>query len=127
MNERIIGLYNTNALEAQLDLLYAYCQYELATQYPARTYIRLFRGVNRVEQYEVLDGNLRQRSIVVLNNLNSFSASRERAGEFGDYLIETDVPLSKIFFYCGLLPAILGEENEHVVIGGVYSVACSCY
>src|SRR5512143_674319 len=34
LEARGAGLYNTNALEAQLDLLYSYCQYELALRYP---------------------------------------------------------------------------------------------
>jgi NAD+---dinitrogen-reductase ADP-D-ribosyltransferase len=38
------GLYGTNALEAQLDLLYTYCQYELGRQRPGETHITLYRG-----------------------------------------------------------------------------------
>ena len=32
--EAVRGIYGTNALELQLDLLYTYCQYELARQHP---------------------------------------------------------------------------------------------
>ena len=56
---RAAGLYGTNALEAQLDLLYAYCQYELARQFPQRTHIRLYRGVNRLSDHEIVaDGDI---------------------------------------------------------------------
>ena len=35
------GLYNSNALESQLDLLYTFCQYELQRQWPGRTHWQL--------------------------------------------------------------------------------------
>jgi NAD+---dinitrogen-reductase ADP-D-ribosyltransferase len=38
------GLYGTNALEAQLDLLYTYCQYELGRQRPGQTHVTLYCG-----------------------------------------------------------------------------------
>jgi NAD+--dinitrogen-reductase ADP-D-ribosyltransferase len=123
--ERVMGLYNTNALEAQFDLLYAYCQYELARQYPQQSHLTLYRGINNVDEYEVLEGDLRKRAIVVMNNLNSFTGSRERAGEFGDYVLEIEVPLCKIVFYQGLLPGELEGEEEYMVIGGVYEVESS--
>jgi NAD+--dinitrogen-reductase ADP-D-ribosyltransferase len=60
---------------------------------------------------------------VLLNNLNSFTSARERADEFGDYIMETRIPLSKILFYNRLLPGMLKGEDEYVVIGGVYEVS----
>jgi NAD+--dinitrogen-reductase ADP-D-ribosyltransferase len=117
---RSAGLYGTNALEAQLDLLYAYSQYEFARRaIPPR--LTLYRGINRIDEHEVLsnDGN---RQVVLFNNLVSFTASRERASEFGDYILETEVPTAKIFFHCGLLPDLLKGEDEHLVIGGAYEV-----
>jgi NAD+--dinitrogen-reductase ADP-D-ribosyltransferase len=117
---RSAGLYGTNALEAQLDLLYAYCQYEFRHG-PPRTHLRLYRGVNRLDQHEVLSGT-GQRQVVLFNNLTSFSASRERAGEFGDAILEADVPAAKVFFHCDLLPGVLNGEGEHLVIGGAYEV-----
>jgi NAD+---dinitrogen-reductase ADP-D-ribosyltransferase len=116
------GLYATNALEAQLDLLYTYCQYELTRQHPRQTHLTLFRGSNRIDEHEVLargsDGWYR----VLLNNLNSFTRERERADEFGDYILTAQVPLAKICFYNDLLPGMLKGEDELVVIGGVYAV-----
>ena len=49
------GLYGTNALEAQLDLLYTYCQYELSLAHPGETHLRLYRGINRIDEHEVLE------------------------------------------------------------------------
>ena len=117
---RSAGLYGTNALEAQLDLLYAFAQYEFRRRgLPER--LTLYRGVNRLSDHEVL-GSDRRTQIVLFNNLVSFTSSRERAGEFGDYILEAEVPAAKIFFHCGLLPDQLQGEDEHLVIGGVYEV-----
>ena len=122
---RAAGLYGTNALEAQLDLLYAYSQYELARQFPQRSHIRLYRGVNRLADHEVIAADMRGDSdvkIVLLNNVSSFSRSRERAGEFGDSILSVDVPLPKLAFFSQLLPGMLKAEDEYVVIGGLYRV-----
>ncbi|MCX8017943.1 MAG: NAD(+)--dinitrogen-reductase ADP-D-ribosyltransferase [Rhodocyclaceae bacterium] len=118
---RAAGLAGTNALEAQLDLLYAWCQYEFRRRQPKTTHLTLFRGINRLAEHEVLASDGR-RQIVLLNNLVSFTASRERAGEFGDYILAATVPVAKIFCHCDLLPGVLKGEAEHLVIGGAYEV-----
>jgi NAD+--dinitrogen-reductase ADP-D-ribosyltransferase len=120
LEDRAAGLYGTNALEEQLDLLYTYCQYELARQPGAHR--QLFRGVNRMHAHErlaLLDG---KREVLLLNNLNSFSSSRERAGEFGDYILSAAVPRAKIVFFTDLLPGMPKGEDEYAVIGGLYEV-----
>jgi len=119
---RAQGLRGTNALESQLDLLYAYSQYELARQFPQRTHLRLYRGVNRLSEHETVDDNPQGDKVLLLNNINSFSRSRERAGEFGDDLLAVDVPLPKLAFFSQLLPGMLRGEDEYVVIGGLYRV-----
>lgn len=81
---RATALYGTNALEAQLDLLYTYCQYELARQHPKKTHLTLYRGVNRMDEHETVATLDNKQRVVLLNNLNSFTANRERADEFGD-------------------------------------------
>lgn len=116
------GLYNTNALEAQLDLLYTYCQYELRRQQPDASHLTLYRGFNQLSDDQVLIKLDRRRCIVLLNNLSSFSARRERAEEFGDHLMRVIVPTAKPFFYNRLLPGMLKGEDEYVVIGGLYEV-----
>lgn len=123
---RAQGLYGTNALEAQLDLVYTYCQIELARRHPAARHVTLYRGVNRLGEYEPLAGGGGPgRQVILLNNLNSFTCSRERACEFGDYILAVDVPLSKIFFHCGLLPGVLQGEDEFLVVGGAAEVTLS--
>ena len=122
---RAQGLYGTNGLEAQLDLLYSYCQYELGRQSLGQSHITLYRGVNRVSEHETLLDLGRGRRVVLLNSLSSFSAERERAGEFGDYILEASVPLAKVFFFQQLLPGMPKGEDEFAVIGGVYEVGYS--
>lgn len=122
---RAHGLYGTNALEAQLDLVYTYCQYEMALRHPSAQHVTLYRGINRLGDHEVLEKGANGRHLILLNNLNSFTCSRERACEFGDYILAVEVPLVKIFFHCGLLPGVLQGEDEFLAIGGVAEVSLS--
>lgn len=127
LEQRSGGLYNTNSLEAQFDLLYAWCQYELERRQPGASHLTLYRGVNRMDCYEEIDAAARTRHqrVVLLNSLNSFTRERERACEFGDSILEVQVPLAKVFFFHGLLPGKLRGEEEFGVIGGVYAVKLS--
>jgi len=117
------GLYGTNALESQFDLVYTYCQYELALRHQGARHVTLYRGINRMAEHEVLAKGENGRQVILLNNLSSFTCSRERACEFGDYILSVDIPLTKIFFHCGLLPGVLQGEDEFLVIGGVVDVS----
>jgi NAD+---dinitrogen-reductase ADP-D-ribosyltransferase len=119
------GLYGTSALESQLDLVYAFCQMELALRHPGAQHVTLYRGVNRMADHEVLAKGADGNHVILLNNISSFTHSRERACEFGDYILAVDVPLTKIFFHCGLLPGVLQGEDEFLVIGGVVNVTLS--
>jgi NAD+--dinitrogen-reductase ADP-D-ribosyltransferase len=121
--DRTKGSARTNAINAQFDLLYEYCQYELARSHPADTFLRLFRGTNDADDYDLIEVLGKREQIVRLNNLVSFTGDEERAWEFGDTVWETRVPLSKIFFYSDLLPnSIMKGEGEFLVIGGEYRV-----
>jgi NAD+--dinitrogen-reductase ADP-D-ribosyltransferase len=124
---RSTALYGTNAIEAQFDLLYSYCQYELTQQFPNTTHLTLYRGVNSVDDYETLATLDDKSRVVLFNNLSSFTSSRDRADEFGDYLLTTQVPLSKIFCHTQLLPGLLQGEDEYTVIGGLYEVSIAAY
>lgn len=122
---RVSGLYNTNGLEAQLDLLFAYCQYELTRRKLGSMHLTLYRGVNRLNQHEVLWRNADKELVLLLNNLNSFTDDLEYAGTFGDYILRVSVPLTKLLFFPGLLPGVLRGEGEYLVLGGVYRVSWS--
>lgn len=114
------GLYNTNALEAQLDLIYSYCQYELHRDDNSTSHLTLYRGTNTIERLP-LDGLCEdQQQALLLNNINSFSVESDRADEFGDTVIQVNIPREKIFFYSELLPGCLRGEGEVMVLGGVY-------
>ncbi|MBF0109935.1 MAG: NAD(+)--dinitrogen-reductase ADP-D-ribosyltransferase [Magnetococcales bacterium] len=119
------GLYNTNALESQLDVLYAYSQYELARTHPDHRHWLLYRGFNGLGEQDIRLRHGKRRAVVLLNNLNSFSEFRERADEFGDTIMEVQVPLPKIVFFHGLLPGAFKGEGEVMVIGGLYEVRLS--
>ncbi|MEW5837849.1 MAG: NAD(+)--dinitrogen-reductase ADP-D-ribosyltransferase [Pseudomonadota bacterium] len=118
--QRSAGLYGAHALEAQLDLVYSYVQYELARRYPQRSHFLLYRGINQPKTHELLQSAADGSVTLLLNNLSSFTLNRERADEFGDSIIEICVPRTKVFCHYGLLPGLLPGEDEMMVIGGMY-------
>ena len=124
IEEKMGNRFHSNCINLQLDLLYEYCQWSLARfQPPENRLFPLWRGSNDCAE-QVVEGSLRERCCVLrLNNLVSFSASPERAEEFGDWLIATEVPAVKLLFFPGLLHnRVLGSEQEYLVIGGCYRV-----
>lgn len=127
--EKMSSRFHANAIYLQLDLLYEFCQWSLNRFFlGGRKHITLYRGVNSYEE-QVLVERLDKRTIVVrLNNLNSFSSSRDIAGEFGDHILEAQVPATKILFFNALLPsAPLKGEHEYMVIGGDFRVNVSYF
>jgi NAD+---dinitrogen-reductase ADP-D-ribosyltransferase len=121
--DRTKGSARTSAINSQLDILYEYCQYELARKYPDRKTLTLYRGTFERSEHDLLETISKREEIVRLNNLNSFTTDEERAWEFGFIVWEAQVPLSKIFFFSELLPtSILKGEGECLVIGGEFRV-----
>ncbi|MGZ0654083.1 NAD(+)--dinitrogen-reductase ADP-D-ribosyltransferase [Coraliomargarita sp. W4R72] len=121
--DRMKGSARTNAIDAQLDLLYEFCQYELVRRCPEQQHFTLYRGTNDPEEHPIRKTESRRDSIVRLNNLVSFTSHRERAWEFGSTVWKTTVARSKIVFFSGLLPnSLLSGENEYLAIGGDYHV-----
>lgn len=110
------GLYNSNALESQLDLLYSYCQYELSEP----KHYQLYRGVNNLNQHTIIRESKDNEALLLLNNLNSFSDDLLTSETFGDLILDIKVPSSKIVYFPGLLSGTLKGESEYLVIGGVY-------
>jgi NAD+--dinitrogen-reductase ADP-D-ribosyltransferase len=116
-SERMRGHARTNAIDAQVDLLFEYCQYELARRRLRR--VVLYRGTHEFEEQRVLARRQDAEFVVRLNNLCSFSAERERAWEFGLRVLRVEVPAQRILYFAGLLPkSILRGEDEYLVIGG---------
>lgn len=112
-----LGIYNTNAIESQFDVLYSYTQYEL--NLIKKTHIILYRGINHLYEHEILEKQGKQL-IILLNNINSFSHNSELAQQFGDYVIKIRVPIYKVFCYNSILPGQINSEEEYMVIGGLY-------
>ena len=70
----------------------------------------------------------RRHVVLRLNNLVSFTAERDMASWFGDYILEAQVPAAKIFFRNDLLPNHpLKGEGEVLVIGGDYRTTASYF
>lgn len=127
VEEKASSRYHNNNIHQQLDLLYDYCQWALTRFLPlGQGLIRLWRGSCSCEE-QLIEGSLRaRRCIVHLNNLVSFSLSREEAECFGDWVFEALVSPWKILFFPGLLPAgVLQGENEVLVIGGEFDAQVS--
>jgi NAD+--dinitrogen-reductase ADP-D-ribosyltransferase len=127
--DRMKGAARSIGVMMQLDLLYTYCQDELARRHPGERWKTLYRGTHDPEEY-IIRNQLRQeearaqrRTLVQLNNLSSFSSDPEVAWEFGSSAWEVRVPLAKIVFFSGLLPrSLLTGESEYLVLGGFYQV-----
>jgi len=121
--DRTRGSKRTNAINAQLDLVYEYCQYELRREHGDQALLTLYRGTYDSAEYDLLAQIDKRQQIVRLNNLVSFTDQEERAWEFGSTVWEARVPRAKIFFFDQLLPgSILKGEGEYLVIGGEYCV-----
>lgn len=109
--------YATNSLFEQLDLLYSYCQYELARRHPQQRHLPLFRGGSERPQPQP-DGSL----VIAYNNLSSFTRDADAACRFGSQVLAVAVPLTKIVCFDNLLPGPLDGEGEFMVLGGRYRV-----
>lgn len=121
--DRMNGAARTNAINTQLDLLFEFVQSELARRFPDQTHLTLYRGVYDFCEYAVLEELDRNRFVVRLNNLNSFTSDFERAWEFGSKVMRAEVPRHKIFYQCGILPSsLLKGEEEVLVLGGEYDI-----
>jgi len=120
--------YHNHQILQQLDLLFEFCQWMLARHalLGLEPVVTLWRGSNRIEE-QVVAGSLRARRCTVrLNNIVSFSTTREQAGWFGDWLLCARVPLCKLLLVPGLLDTrSLQGEAEVLAIGGLYEVEAS--
>jgi NAD+--dinitrogen-reductase ADP-D-ribosyltransferase len=117
--DRTRGHARTSAIDAQLDLLYTFTQYELARRHPGERWLTLWRGQNDLAAHEVVERLGAREWVLRMNNLCSFTDDRERAWEFGDVVLEARLALPRIFFAGHLFPrSILKGERELLVVGG---------
>jgi NAD+--dinitrogen-reductase ADP-D-ribosyltransferase len=121
--DRMKGMAAGNAIYSQFDLVYAFCQHEIARRHAGKVWLPLYRGTHDPDDYHTLEVISPRERIVRLNNLSSFTPDSERAFEFGSTVWAVRVPTVKIFFFSQLFPqSILKGEDEFLVIGGVYRV-----
>lgn len=127
MEEKMSSRFNNNTIHAQFDLLYEFCQWALR-RFAAigENHLRLYRGTNDLRDQQMVQAIDARTAIVRLNNLVSFTRHRGIADEFGDTIIEAEVPVVKILCFNALLePLALRSEAEYLVIGGDYRVRMS--
>ncbi len=124
VSEKMSSRFHNNSILSQLDILFEYCQWALARFHMVgRRNVVLYRGMNDFDEHQVVERLGRDRFVVRLNNLVSFSSDRGVADCFGDYIVEARVPTAKILFFNTLLPNHpLKGEGEYLVIGGDYRV-----
>jgi len=128
LEEKYSSRFHNNSIHMQLDLLYEYCQFVIQKYgFPARDWVTLWRGVNSYDEPTMTKTKLEKgESLVRLNNLVSFTSSRERADEFGDWILEVKVPVVKLLFFPDLLEKhVLSGEGEVLALGGEYRVKAS--
>ena len=125
LEEKAGSRFHNNNVYQQLDLLFEFCQWALARFHllGGGPRVTLWRGSTQCEE-QVVAGSLRARRCVVrLNNLVSFSRTREQAECFGDWVLRAEVPLVKLLYVPGLLDtAALRGEAEVLALGGDYEV-----
>jgi len=129
VEQKMSTRFNNNNIHSQLDVLYEFSQWVLARFVAVgRKHITLYRGTNDVREQQLVQQLDARSAIVHLNNLVSFTAQREIADEFGDTIIEVEVPVVKILFFNELRsPCLLRGEAEYLVIGGDYRVGMSYF
>ena len=125
VEEKMSARFHNNSIHLQLDLLYEYCQWMLLRFFSAgRHHPILYRGVNDFAEHQLITRISKREAIARQNNLVSFSASRDIADQFGDTILEAQVPTAKIVFFNALLPGhTLHGEGEYLVLGGDYRVS----
>ncbi len=116
--DRMLGSARTSAIFDQLDLVYAFTQYELGRRHPGERWLTLWRGQHDAAEHEVLHRLGPREQVVRLNNLCSFTDDPERAWEFGSTVWEARVALPRIFCASWLLTGALQGEREALVVGG---------
>ncbi|MEW5791744.1 MAG: NAD(+)--dinitrogen-reductase ADP-D-ribosyltransferase [Pseudomonadota bacterium] len=124
VEEKMSSRFHNNSIHLQLDLLYEFCQWSLCRFFTRdRRHLTLYRGTNDFNEHQVVSREHRDQAVIRLNNLVSFTTNRDIAGEFGDYILEAQIPTVKLLFFNELLPMHpLRGEAEYLAVGGDYRV-----
>ncbi|MHB9021896.1 MAG: NAD(+)--dinitrogen-reductase ADP-D-ribosyltransferase [Halothiobacillus sp.] len=127
--DKMSSRFDNNNIRLQLDVLYEFAQWFLRRYDPTgQRHLRLYRGTNDFAEHPMIRQQDERHGVIRLNNLVSFTSDRNIAGEFGDFILEVQVPLVNVLFFNGLIPdhALKGEA-EYLVIGGEYAVRVDYY
>ncbi|MGE4266475.1 MAG: NAD(+)--dinitrogen-reductase ADP-D-ribosyltransferase [Deferribacterales bacterium] len=129
MVEKMDSKHNKNLIFHQLDLLYTYTQCILQTFYKdSLPKITLYRGVNDLSEHLVVKEYDRTRLCIEQNSLVSFTSDKDIASQFGDYILTSEIPYTKIVFFSEVLPTLsFVGEKEYLVLGGRYDTIVTYY
>ena len=129
MVEKMDSKHNKNLIFHQLDLLYTYTQCILKTFYADKLpKLTLFRGVNDLSEHLVVKEYDKTRLCIEQNSLVSFTSDRDIASQFGDYILTSEIPFTKIVFFSEVLPSLsFVGEKEYLVLGGRYDSTVTYY
>lgn len=121
--------HNKNLIFHQLDLLYTYTQCILETFFRKKLpKITLYRGVNDLSEHLVVKEYDPSHLCIEQNSLVSFTADRNIASQFGDYILQSEIPYTKVVFFSEVLPGLsFAGENEYLVLGGRYDTNVTYY
>ena len=129
VEQKMSSRFHNNSISLQLDILYEFCQWMLARWFASGCrHLTLYRGINGFDEHQVVERTGKRGAVIRQNNLVSFTASRVIADEFGDTILEAQVPVVKVLFCNELLARHpLKGEGEYLVIGGDYRVTLSYF
>lgn len=137
LEEKMSARFHNNGIYAQLDMLYEYAQHVFARWlHPGCRHVTLYRGVNDFAEHQVVtwlprtDGRpgRSREAIARQNNLVSFTTKRDVADQFGDTILEVEVPVCKMLYCNALMPGpVLQGEGEVMVLGGDYRVRMATF
>jgi NAD+--dinitrogen-reductase ADP-D-ribosyltransferase len=129
MVEKMDVRHNKNLIFHQIDLLYTYTQVILETFYKHELpKLTLYRGVNDLSEHLVVKELGDSRICIEQNSLVSFTSDRDIASQFGDYILKSSIPYTKIVFFSEVLPNVkFAGEREYLVLGGRYDTEVTYY
>lgn len=129
MVEKMDVKHNKNLIFHQLDLLYTYTQVILETFYQQKLpKLALYRGVNDLSEHLVVKELGNKKLCIEQNSMVSFTSDRDIASQFGDYILMSQIPYTKIVFFSEILPNVkFVGEKEYLVLGGRYDTEVSYF
>jgi len=133
LTEKMNARFHNNSITSQLDLLYEYGQWRIkrfgcGCHGETEHHLTLYRGMNDLGEHQIVKKIDKRQIELRLNSIVSFSSERDIAEEFGDLILEVQMPKSKILFFQDLLPQYpFRGEGEFLALGGVFKAKMSYF